>query len=479
MDATIIGHDNRFKDSPPVATDTDPGEDFSPLNINDLRKYTQWKATSVGQKYITSGSLVDMAADALVIRGHNLGDASAEIVVESSPGLNFTDPFNNGVLNTVRWATSLSGGGSIVETTELVITTPLTADAALVYGKQPLGTRTLPWQTKLKGSRSSGSTVSAPPFLALYQDSVVPAVADDTVMLPKIIAEITQETGGDIRFSYLDDASVRWYFDGSEWQNIKSIAYAGATSTVYVSRLISDGENLIFELWNFDESSLLVSASISFPSLKTEADDSYIMFGNPYANRFAGSLTVTLYEHVSELGGTYTNRLAAFTPDGNGIIARLFTSVQDKYWRVGILTASVVPFMGILIVGQRIEMPYSPDGPINLYDEGIKAITQDDDSSELLGTTIKSRNRRLQFSVSTIERAFVFGTLKNFWDNHSRDRKPFVIMPYPSDFSDAVWWMRNSPSYRWTTPLRFFEWVESATFDLVGPIEDDPPAGDV
>ena len=297
--------------------------------------------------------------------------------------------------------------------------------------------------------------------------------------MAKVLADITQDSSGDVRFTYLDDDDVRWFWDGSDWQNSDDIAFAGVISTVYVTRLVSDGTDLTFEIWDSTETTLHATASIPWTSIKAEADDLYACFGNPFTDQTAGTMTSSLYEREGEAGSVWTNRLPAFTPDGDGIIARLFGTASARYWRLGILTASVVPFIGILVLGNRLTMPYSPDGPINLYDEGIKARTLDDDSGELLGTTIRARNRVLQVTISTIDRAFVFGALKSFWDNFSRDRNPFIVMAYPDDFPDAVWWMRNDPSYRWRTPLRFFEWVENATFSFVGPIDEHPPAGDV
>ena len=478
MDLTILGHDSRYLDGTPVATDTDSDEEFNALNVRDLRRYTQWKAATTGQKYITvdTGS-TGSAVDALGIRGHNLGTAAASIVVESSPGFSFSDPFNDSSLDAVKFGTSLAAAGAVVETTSLAITAPLAADGALVYVKQSLGTRKLPWELRHKVSSAGGAT--PPPLLALYQDAAIPAVAAQAAFIAKVLAEITQDTSGDIRFTYLDTDDVRWFFDGTDWQNTDDVAYAGVVSTVYVTRMINDGVNLVFEIWDSTETTLHATASIPWTSVKAEADDVYVCFGNHYTDQTAGTMISLLYEHEGEAGSVYTNRLPAFTPDSDGIIARLFTTSQARYWRTGILTASVVPFIGILLLGQRLTMPYSPDAVINLYDEGLKAMTQDDDSGELLGTTIKSRNRRLQFTISTIERAFVFGALKDFWDGFSRDRKPFIIMPYPDDFPDAVWWMRNNPSYRWQTPLRFFEWVENARFNLVGPIDEHLPAGDV
>jgi hypothetical protein len=478
MDLTILGHDSRYTDGPLAATDTDAADEFNPLNVKDLRKYTQWKAASSGQKYITVDTEdAGAVADGLGIRGHNLGTAAASIVVESSPGFSFSDAFDNAALDPAKFGTSLAAAGSVVETTSLAISAPLAADAAIVYDKQVFGTRLLPWATRHKVS-TPGDAVPAP-FLALYQDAATPAVAAQAAFMAKVMADITQDSSGDIRFTYLDTADVRWYWDGADWQNSDDIAYAGVISTVYVTRLISDGTDLIFEIWDSTETTLHATASIPWTSIKAEADDLYACFGNPFTDQTAGIMTSTLYEREGEAGSVWTNRLAAFTPDSDGNIFREVTSAPARYWRLGVLTASVVPYIGILVLGSTITMPYSPDAPINLYDEGIKARTQDDDSGELLGTTIKSRNRRFQFSISTIDRAFVFGTLKDFWDNHSRDRNPFFIIPYPDDFPDAVWWMRNDPSYRWTTPLRFFEWVEAAMFRLVGPIEDHPTAGDV
>ena len=78
----IIGHDNRFLDAAPSATDTAGGYDVA--NISDLRPYTWWKAASAGTKYLTVNCGENKSADSLAVIGHNLYTADAGVSVESS-----------------------------------------------------------------------------------------------------------------------------------------------------------------------------------------------------------------------------------------------------------------------------------------------------------------------------------------------------------------------------------------------------------
>lgn len=78
----VVLYDNRLLDGTPTATDTATGYDV--LNVRDLREFTSWKGASLGTKYITVDCGSAKSADALGIKRHNLGTASASVSVESS-----------------------------------------------------------------------------------------------------------------------------------------------------------------------------------------------------------------------------------------------------------------------------------------------------------------------------------------------------------------------------------------------------------
>jgi len=473
-DGMIIGHDNRYTDGTPVATDTDADPDFDARNVSDLRKYTLWRAAGKGQKYLYVDALTAKAVNTLGIRGHNLGTGEADVVVESSPGFSLSDQFNDSSLDPTNFGTSLAAAGSANELTTLIVSASTgAADAAIVYDKNLMGPRGLPWTLKNK-SKVATSVASDALLMAYYQSAALPVVAAEATFLAKAFVTVSQSSTGDIHFTYLDGSAVRWFWDGSAWQNTTQTAYAGVLNTEYITHMINDGNSLVIQVWDSTETTLHATATVLWTSVAVEAGDAYGLFGWAYTDKLGSIHTSTLWEHTSFFNSTWTTRLAAFTPDSDGLIFRRLTSHTERFWRVGFNSATLPPEVAILILGARVDIPYSADAPIDLYDEGTQGPTLEDDSDELLGTTVTHKNRRLSFSVSTVERTFVFSDWQALWDDHLSDRKPIIIAIYPDDFPEAIWFMFPVPSYRWKTPLRIFPLVESIRLDLRGPKEIIP-----
>lgn len=475
-DGMIIGHDNRFVDGVPVATDTDADPDFDARNVNDLRKYTKWRGLSAGQKYLTVDAGIAKEVTTLGIRGHNLGTAEGEVIVESSPGLALSDSFDNASFDAVNFGLVVAAAGTGVETTQFDITSLGAGDAVLPYDKNKRGDRAIPWDIKHK-CKSTPSASAGMVLLGMYQDSVSPAVfASSITSSGKIKAWIEIKDSGAIWFVYRAASGGYKYWDGAAWVGAAG-AYLGAVGTVYVTRFIFDGTNLTYQLWNSTETVKHAEAVIAMNEIHDDELDDYFIWGDPStASTVKGTMASYLYEHNGEdgLGSSYVTRLAAFTPDSDGLIFRRLPSASDRYWRVGINTATVIAELGILILGQRVELPYSADATIELYDEGTKGATLEDDSDELLGTTVTHKSRRLNFSVSTVERSFVFGDWQALWDDHLSDLKPIIIAVYPDDFPEAIWFMFPVPNYRWKTPLRILSWAEMINLSLRGPKEIIP-----
>jgi hypothetical protein len=428
-----------FKDGLSLtATDTDADPQYDVANIIDYRQGTFWKAASLGTKIIEADMGSAVPVDSLFIISHNLGSASATVSVESSPGFSLSDPFDDSSFDTTKFASVLAGAGSVVETTSLAISAPLAADAALVYDKQILGERAFPWATRQKASLLAPGPTSVPvPFLALYQDAATPAVAAQAAFLSKVLADITQDTLGDIRFTYLDTSDVRWYWDGSDWQNTDDVAFAGAINTVYVTRLINDGVNLAFEIWDSTETTLHESASIPWTSVKAEADDAYICFGNPYTDQSAITIVLSLYEREGEAGGVYTNRIAGFNPSTDLAIFKTFTQVSVRYWRLKIVTGAIAPFLAVALLGERLEFERWIRGSFKPKPQTAKGETNTNADGLFINSVVASFMLKYNLNFTNLTPAWVTANLIPAIEAHLKWGLPFAwlwdIDNHPTD----------------------------------------------
>lgn len=79
----FILYDNII-DSTVTATDTESDGDYDEAYLADLRPYTQWKAASVGTKYLTMDAGAAVTVSTFSMLAHNLGTAGATVSIESS-----------------------------------------------------------------------------------------------------------------------------------------------------------------------------------------------------------------------------------------------------------------------------------------------------------------------------------------------------------------------------------------------------------
>lgn len=136
------------------------------------------------------------------------------------------------------------------------------------------------------------------------------------------------------------------------------------------------------------------------------------------------------------------------------VIAKIFTSASAQYWRVRIATASVVPQVGVCLLGEALEFPVYPDAPFTPKSEGISASTSRAKAGSILGSVINHHPLTFNISFDYPPFSFLDGDFKDFWDDHGKQLKPFFWVPNLDDLPNEIHWVKFPDKFKLAIPRK-------------------------
>lgn len=145
---------------------------------------------------------------------------------------------------------------------------------------------------------------------------------------------------------------------------------------------------------------------------------------------FTQGKTVT-FEYSDNGAAWSTVASISFAPSDDRIIARSFTGISHKYYRLAVSGNTNQFAIGQMQWGQALQFPYSLQRNFDPLKERLNARSTSSQSGNIMGTvsTFAERTARLKFTL--LSNAFVRGTtvgnFQEFWDNHASPMKPFLF----------------------------------------------------
>lgn len=400
------------------------------------------------------------------------GDPSTDgVISEAELKPLFSDAFDDSSLAAALWSSATSGAGSVVEVTELTATTLANADTALVYPKLTLHPRAeQPWKLKHTVKALDFGAGAEMKFLMLRQSAIAPTGGPQAVIDSTSLADIYQDSSGDIFFRHWDAGGTAQYWDGDAvtpaWTATPTRATAAVTDTVYIAELFSALSKLYFRLYN-SAGTLIVSAEILWSGVRAEALDLYVLWGDPYTDAEYGQTVSTLFEHLTEgyrgtinsqlyehtgEGGTYTQVHAPFTPDDDLAFIELVSSDSSRYWKIQIITASVIPYIGYLRLGERFVLDrYLADG----YDPQpmkYKYTTGQTEGANFLPVNVAPPMIPLNLNLINLTDTWVETSLRPLMDGHIGIGRPFLFAWDLTNHSQQTFICRLKPGTTWGSP---------------------------
>jgi len=179
-------------------------------------------------------------------------------------------------------------------------------------------------------------------------------------------------------------------------------------------------------------------------------------------NLYSSSALVSV--ESSPDNATWTERLAPFTPSSNRAFLKTFTLTSAAYWRVKIVTASVAPMVGVVMLGSRLQFPYPPDAQFDPVNQGIVAEIENSVTGNPLGSVVSYFPHSVTPTFSNLQRTWVWNYFKPFWDSYARYLKMLFWAWDLTAYPDLVLYGKMSKDTRFTFPVTSGDYVDSITF---------------
>lgn len=177
---------------------------------------------------------------------------------------------------------------------------------------------------------------------------------------------------------------------------------------------------------------------------------------------------VALSVEYSSNGSDWSEALAGATPTTDGAFLRTFTEQTAQYWRVKLASGSAAPRVAQIVLGQRITVPWPPDGPYTPYTETVEAETTLGKTGHILGSLVHFKPLAIAPRWREIDRTWTFGTFQAFWDGHASLLRPFFWAWDLEVFPAHVFYVALAQRGKWATPLSRLAVVDSLALDLIG-----------
>ena len=410
-----------------------------------------WLAAGFGTAYLNMDAGSVVSVDTLSIGVHNLFSANASVSLEKGERTTVvSDAFDDSSFDAVNFGAILAGGGTVTETTSLATLSNVGAQAAFVYDKNSIASRTDLWRIShhLKNITTGTDGV---PALMLHESAAAPAAGATSFKARTENKAGIYQDGTGLYFIYRDTGGTLYYFNGASWATTPASAYTGALNTQYIARMYSDGGNIIYELWDSAESVLHATATIALASVQVDGNTDYFLFGD-MDNTAAGSADIvsTLWEHL--LDTNFIDVVSAFTPASDLAFIKKFVSTSSRIWRFKIVTAAVAPYIGFMKIGERMDFSrYINDG----WDPKPQApdvVTGRAQKGPMLSSTVDSVAIPLSISLSNLTDAWVNDTLLPVMEEHILLGRPWVISWDSVNHASQVFIGSVPDNYGWNAP---------------------------
>lgn len=199
-----------------------------------------------------------------------------------------------------------------------------------------------------------------------------------------------------------------------------------------------------------------------YPNISAKAD-AFGIVGHNLGT--AGALISVEYSDTGAWAGEEVEQLAPFVPADDLTILKTFP-LADGYWRLKIVTAAVVPFCGVVMIGEALEMPTPPDTPYIPFTEDTKASALDSKTGQLLGVDVRYFPIKIRPRWSKLLRSFAFDEYQDFWNDHARWRKPFLYGWDLDTFPEHAFFVRHKGKHG--VPLTVLSLADKISLDLIG-----------
>ncbi|MBT9169442.1 MAG: hypothetical protein DDT19_02802 [Syntrophomonadaceae bacterium] len=186
-------------------------------------------------------------------------------------------------------------------------------------------------------------------------------------------------------------------------------------------------------------------------------------------NLASASATVSVESSADNI--TWTVRLAGFTPSSDKAFLRIVNWAIARFWRIRIVTATVIPFIAVAVIGSRTEFPFPPDVPYIPYRESIEAETSIGKTGHILGSVIRFKPIEITARFSNLPREWVMNYFIFFWNSHISNLRPFFWAWNIGVYPDMIFYVTVDKTASFETPMSVLPFIDSIELNMRGIME--------
>lgn len=160
-----------------------------------------------------------------------------------------------------------------------------------------------------------------------------------------------------------------------------------------------------------------------------------------------GTAAASVSVESSVDGVTWGERLAPFVPTDDRALLKLFTTSTKERWRLKIVTATVAPYIAVVLIGVRLQFPVTPDAPFTPFVESVEEEAVVSKTGNALGTVVRYFPVEIKPAFTLLTRTWVESTYRPFREQYGRWRSYFFwawdLTTYPSQ----VFYVKDNGKY--------------------------------
>lgn len=168
--------------------------------------------------------------------------------------------------------------------------------------------------------------------------------------------------------------------------------------------------------------------------------------------------TAQVWYSITGSAGSFV-KIHEWSPSDNSPIMLMFNPVNARYWRIDILSADAIPYIGVLYIGKALVMQrniYSGVTP-PAFNRDTKVITNRSDTGQTLGRTVIRSGLQQSFKWAHLTRDWVDVNIPPFLRN-ARERAFFVAWrPYTHPNDVVFGELEDDPKLSNTGPRNFMD----------------------
>lgn len=151
---------------------------------------------------------------------------------------------------------------------------------------------------------------------------------------------------------------------------------------------------------------------------------------------------------------SWTESLASFNPSDNTALFKSIDAVgPQRAWRIEIITVNIVPFMAVLILGERLTMERFIVNDFDPAPEAPHAQTIRSEAGNHLGTTIDNTVHNIQAEFKSITDAWYNSIFYPAWNIHIGQLKPFFWIWDLTNHPDEVFYVKVPDRFQLRAPF--------------------------